>query len=43
MKQHDLHAHARGLNVGQRVMVRNFRACPRWIPGTVVKQNGPVT
>ena len=29
MKHHNLHAHARGLNVGQRVMVRNFRAGPR--------------
>ena len=43
MKHNDLHAHARGLNVGHRVKVRNFRSGPRWIPGTVVKQNGSVT
>ena len=38
MRQHDSHARARDLTVGQRVMVRYFRAGPRWIPGTVVKQ-----
>ena len=43
MKHHDPHARARDLTVGQRVMVRNFRAGPLWIPGTVVKQNGPLT
>ena len=43
MKHHDSHAHARNLTIGQRVMVRNFRTGPHWIPGTVVKQNGPLT
>ena len=43
MKHHDLHARARDLTVGQRVMVRNFRQGPHWIPGTVVKQKGPLT
>ena len=43
MKHHDSHARARDLTIGQRVMVRNFRAGPHWIPGTVVKQNGPLT
>ena len=42
-KQHDSHARVRDLTVGQRVMARNFRNGPRWIPGTVVKQNGPLT
>ena len=43
MKHHDSHARARELTVRQRVMVRNFRQGPRWIPGTVVKQKGPLT
>ena len=43
MKHHDSHARAKDLTVGQLVMVRNFRQGPRWIPGTVVKQNGPLT
>ena len=43
MKHHDSRARARDFTVGQRVMVRNFRQGPRWIPGTVVKQNGPLT
>lgn len=43
MRHHDSHACARDLTVGQRVMVRNFRVGPCWIPGTVVKQNGPLT
>ena len=38
MKHHDPHARARDLTVGQRVMVRNFRAGPRWISGTVVNR-----
>ena len=42
-KQHDSHARVRDLTVGQRVRARNFRNGPRWIPGTVVKQNGPLT
>ena len=43
MKHHDSHAQARDLTIGQRVMVRNFRAGPHRIPGTIVKQNDPLT
>lgn len=42
-RQHDLHAKKRDLFIGQRVMVRNLRPGPRWIPGTVVERNGPLS
>ena len=42
IKHHNSRACGRELTVGQRVMVRNFRQGPRWIPGTVVKQKGPL-
>ena len=29
--------------VGQRVMVRNLRPGPSWIPGTIVSRNGPLS
>ena len=40
---HDLHAKARVLDVGQPVMVRNFIEGPKWLPGTISQQHGPVT
>ena len=40
---HDRHSRARDLTVGERVMARNFRAGPRWVPGTVVRHSGPLT
>ena len=42
-KAHDEHSCERTLFIGQRVMARNYRAGPVWIPGTVVKQNGPLS
>ena len=42
--QHDQHAKDRKFEVGQNVMVRNLRTTgPKWIPGTIVKQTGPVS
>ena len=29
--------------IGQRMMARNYRAGPVWIPGTVVERNGPLS
>ena len=29
--------------IGQRVMVRNLRPGPTWIPGTIVGRNGPLS
>ena len=42
-QQHDLKAKPRDLMVGQRVMVRNMRSGPSWIPGTIVRQKAPLT
>ena len=42
-QQHDRHSRKRDLFVGQRVMVRNLRPGPGWIPGTIVERNGPLS
>lgn len=34
---------ARQFAVGDCVLVRNYRGPPRWLPGTVVRQKGPVS
>ena len=40
---HDQHSRIREFMVGQRVMVRNLRPGPSWIPGTVVGCNDPLS
>ena len=40
---HDQHAHARSLESGQPVMVKNFRPGEMWVPGVVIKALGPVS
>lgn len=40
---HDQHSRSREFMVGQRVMVRNLRPGPSWIPGTIVERNGPLS
>ena len=41
---HDRHATLRTFQVNQHVHVRNFRpAGPKWIPGVILKQTGPVS
>ena len=42
-QHHDQHAHHREFQVGQRVMTRNYRSGPDWIPGTITARKGPVT
>ena len=42
-QQHDQHAQPRDLFVGQRVLVCNFRPGPTWVPGTIIKCNGPLS
>ena len=41
--KHDLHARFRELHIGQKVMVRNMRPGPVWIPGEVIQKLGPLT
>ena len=36
-KAHDEHSREQALFIGQRVMARNYRAGPVWIPGTTVE------
>ena len=40
---HDQHSRTREFMIGQRVMVRNLRPGPTWIPGTVVERSGPLS
>ncbi len=40
---HDNHCRRREFAVGQRVLARNQRSGPTWIPGTIVKQQGPLS
>ena len=42
-EKHDQHAKEREFHVGQRVMVRNLRPGPAWVPGIIVKRLGPVS
>ena len=39
---HDQHAKQRSFQVGQRVMVKNMRPGPDWIPAVIAQQLGPV-
>ena len=40
---HDQHSRDREFMIGQRVMARNLRPGPKWIPGTIVGRNGPLS
>ncbi len=40
---HDNHCCRREFAVGQRVLARNQCSGPTWIPGTIVKQQGPLS
>ena len=40
---HDSHSRVRSFIVGQRVLARNYRPGPKWIPGTLISQNGPLS
>ena len=42
-KAHDVHAKNRNFQVGQSVLVLNFREVPRWIPGKIFEKMGPVS
>ena len=44
-EQHDLHAHDRHFDIGDAVLVRELGHGPgtRWLCGTVMKRNGPVS
>ena len=41
-KTHDEHCREQTLFIGQRVMAKNYRAGPGWLPGTVIERNGPL-
>ena len=40
---HDAHSRDRSFDIGQSVLVRNLRDGPKWIPGIVIEQTGPVS
>ena len=40
---HDIHAQLTSFQLNQNVMVKNRRAGPNWISGSIVQQVGPVT
>ena len=41
--RHDYHAGYRELEVDQKVMARNWRPGPEWVPGEIVERLGPLT
>ena len=41
--KHDFHARPQEFDIGQHTMVRNMRAGPPWIPGSVQQKISPVT
>lgn len=41
--KHDAHAHERLLQEGDSVLVRNYLQGEKWLPGTIVRQTGPVS
>ena len=40
---HDRHVRSRDWIVGDRVLARNLRLGPDWVPSTIVEVMGPVT
>ena len=42
-ESHDQHSRDRKFMIGQKVMVRNLRPGPTWIPGTIVGRSGPLS
>jgi len=42
-ESHDARSRDRQFFVGQRVMARNLQPGPKWIPGTVIERNGPLS
>ena len=40
---HDQHAKQRSFQIGQKVMVKNMRPGPDWIPAVIAQQLGPVS
>ena len=42
-KTHDQHAKVRDLCLHDNVFVRNYASGPKWVPGTIVEQTGPIS
>ena len=40
---HDTHSKFQLFEVGQSVSVRNLQGGPKWFPGVIVEQTGPVS
>lgn len=41
--QHDQHSRMRQVEVGDSVNVRNYSRGPKWIPGTIIQETGPLS
>ena len=41
--QHDMHVKERNFEVGESVLVENFRGQPKWLKATVTEKTGPVS
>ena len=41
--QHDQHSRMRQVEVGDSAIVRNYFRGPKWIPGTIIQENGPLS
>ena len=42
-EQHDQHVRMRPMGVGDTVNVRNYLKDPKWLPGTIIQETGPVS
>ena len=42
-KQHNQHSRMRQVGVGDSVNVRNYSRGPKWVPGTVIQETGPLS
>ncbi|KAK3745815.1 hypothetical protein QZH41_005677 [Actinostola sp. cb2023] len=43
IKQHDKNARARPLAVNDKVLARNYSGQPKWLPGIIIEESGPVS
>ena len=42
-KQRDQHSRTRGVKLGDAVSVRNYSRGSKWVPGTIIQENDPLS
>ena len=43
VQQHDKHTRSRALAEDDTVLARNYSGLPKWLPGTIIEETGPVS